>query len=265
MAGLPMRHGPEHMPGPGPAWDVPARDEVERALLAARDLIQSTVVRHRRELERASLAGAGPADAVERLVRGAVRSVSAILSGGSEQEAALLTALDRLATDGGGEHLAVRLLCVPRTVDDSRVGSAVRGGPRREVRVADVELQEALLVDGRVAYMAPPPERAPRQASLVEDSATVRALDLLFAGAWENAEPLADYPRLGGRLSPRTARRILECLCTGHTDEVAARAMRVSLRTYRRYVAELMRELGASSRFQAGARAVELGLLPGRR
>jgi DNA-binding NarL/FixJ family response regulator len=35
----------------------------------------------------------------------------------------------------------------------------------------------------------------------------------------------------------------------------------VSLRTYRRHVAEIMRELDANSRFQAGARAVELGLL----
>ena len=40
--------------------------------------------------------------------------------------------------------------------------------------------------------------------------------------------------------------------------------MQVSLRTYRRYVAEIMRELGANSRFQAGVRAVELGLLSGR-
>jgi DNA-binding NarL/FixJ family response regulator len=42
---------------------------------------------------------------------------------------------------------------------------------------------------------------------------------------------------------------------------VAARELNVSLRTYRRHVAEILRELGASSRFQAGARAVELGLM----
>ncbi len=36
----------------------------------------------------------------------------------------------------------------------------------------------------------------------------------------------------------------------------------MSLRTYRRYVAEILRDLDAISRFQAGARAVQLGLLP---
>jgi DNA-binding NarL/FixJ family response regulator len=35
----------------------------------------------------------------------------------------------------------------------------------------------------------------------------------------------------------------------------------LSLRTYRRRVAELMTALGATSRFQAGARAHELGLI----
>lgn len=48
----------------------------------------------------------------------------------------------------------------------------------------------------------------------------------------------------------------------GHIDEVAARATNVSLRTYRRHVAEIVHELDANSRFQAGARAVEYGLLP---
>jgi DNA-binding NarL/FixJ family response regulator len=45
------------------------------------------------------------------------------------------------------------------------------------------------------------------------------------------------------------------------TDETAVRALGVSLRTYRRRVAELMTALGAASRFQAGARARELGLV----
>ncbi len=54
---------------------------------------------------------------------------------------------------------------------------------------------------------------------------------------------------------------VLDALNEGWTDETAARALGVSLRTYRRRVAELMTALGASSRFQAGARARELGLV----
>jgi DNA-binding NarL/FixJ family response regulator len=47
------------------------------------------------------------------------------------------------------------------------------------------------------------------------------------------------------------------------TDVTAARELGMSLRTYRRRVAELLVALGADSRFQAGMRAGELGLTRG--
>ncbi|MGW0593258.1 hypothetical protein [Streptosporangium sp. NPDC002607] len=53
---------------------------------------------------------------------------------------------------------------------------------------------------------------------------------------------------------------ILEALGSGLTDESAAKRLGVSLRTYRRRVAELMAKLEADSRFQAGLRAGRLGL-----
>ncbi|RPK77169.1 hypothetical protein EES45_21935 [Streptomyces sp. ADI97-07] len=53
---------------------------------------------------------------------------------------------------------------------------------------------------------------------------------------------------------------ILDALGSGLTDASAARRLGVSLRTYRRRVAELMAVLEAGSRFQAGLRAGELGL-----
>lgn len=270
MVAVPMMSDPEQgsvaagrpFAAAGIAPAGPETDRVEQALLAARDLIEATVVRHRRELARSSLAGAAHAETVERLVRGATQSVSAVLTG-AEQEAPLLAALGRLAA-AGGDQVTVKLLCLPGAVHTGRLRTTPRPFPRFEVRVADAELEETLLVDSRTAYVRPDPERPGRAGSVVEDSLTVQAVELLFAGAWANGVGLADYPRLTGRLCPRSARRILECLRTGHTDEVAAREMKVSLRTYRRYVAEVMRELGASSRFQAGVRAVELGLLPGR-
>jgi DNA-binding NarL/FixJ family response regulator len=53
---------------------------------------------------------------------------------------------------------------------------------------------------------------------------------------------------------------ILRLLSAGQKDETAARSMGLSVRTYRRRVAELMTLLGADSRFQAGVRARALGL-----
>ena len=76
-----------------------------------------------------------------------------------------------------------------------------------------------------------------------------------------DASVRAERLRLDRSLRGAQTRRILEQLCAGRTDDVAAREIDVSLRTYRRHVADIMRELGATSRFQAGARAVELGLL----
>ncbi len=54
---------------------------------------------------------------------------------------------------------------------------------------------------------------------------------------------------------------VVEALGGGATDAAAARALGMSVRTYRRRVAEPMPAPGASSRFQAGVRARDLGLV----
>ncbi|MFE8993165.1 hypothetical protein ACFYMI_36140 [Streptomyces collinus] len=53
---------------------------------------------------------------------------------------------------------------------------------------------------------------------------------------------------------------MLYALGSGMTDVTASRELGMSLRTYRRRVAELLVVLGADSRFQAGVRVGELGL-----
>lgn len=276
--------GLARMPEPSPehgAADAAGSDHVERALLAAHDLIGTAVARHRQDLARQSWVRAGPggpsaAEVADRLIAGAERTVSVVLSGDPEQEEAVCSALARPPLPGR-EGVAVRLLCRPHALTGPRIRALARTDPRCEARTTDGGLPEALLVDGRIGYVRPEPEpyrerhrepdagpqRAGPRASLVEDPATVRTLDLMFAGAWGNAVALAEPPGPAGRLCTDSALRILECLRAGLTDEVAARELEVSLRTYRRYVAEIMRELGAHSRFQAGVRAVEAGLLPG--
>ncbi|MEK8171081.1 hypothetical protein NKH77_20610 [Streptomyces sp. M19] len=242
---------------------------------------------HRRERAGPGRRAAGGAqdarEVVARLIGGAERSVAVVLPRSGELEEAVVEALARAGTGTapapaagsaprrappvpGGPRGGRRTAAVRTARAGHRPGARLRGGPPRcEVRVTDGDLPEAVMVDGRAAWVRLGPERQDPRASLVRDRATVRALDMMFIGTWAGAVALARYPHLGGRLRVDSARRILECLRAGHTDEVAARQLQVSLRTYRRYVAEIMRELGASSRFQAGVRAVELGLLPGRR
>ncbi|MGW0499461.1 hypothetical protein ACWD0Z_29745 [Streptomyces sp. NPDC003007] len=64
------------------------------------------------------------------------------------------------------------------------------------------------------------------------------------------------------RLDDRTA-GVLRALGSGATDEAAARDLGMPLRTKRRRVAELLDGLDADSRFQAGVRAGERGLIRG--
>ncbi|WP_084724905.1 LuxR C-terminal-related transcriptional regulator [Streptacidiphilus melanogenes] len=50
-------------------------------------------------------------------------------------------------------------------------------------------------------------------------------------------------------------RELLALLAQGLTDATVAKRLNMSLRTERRMVAELMRRLGASGRFEAGVKA----------
>lgn len=87
----------------------------------------------------------------------------------------------------------------------------------------------------------------------------VRSLTLLFEGLWEKAMPV---PGLGGQRSDDGAseqRLLLAQLTGGAKDEQIARALGVSVRTVRRRVADLLDDLGAGSRFQAGVEAVRRG------
>jgi DNA-binding NarL/FixJ family response regulator len=54
---------------------------------------------------------------------------------------------------------------------------------------------------------------------------------------------------------------VLELMMLGAKDESIARQLGVSLRTVRRRIADLMDELGAATRFQAGMEAARRGLL----
>ncbi|MFJ3928522.1 DNA-binding response regulator [Streptomyces sp. NPDC090022] len=233
---------------------------VEQSLLQARALIESTVSLYRKSPSRGPAAPhtdvAVIAEAVENLVRGARHSVCVAIRGKDAFEHIARQAL-ALLEDG----LVVRLLCTPDVADVSMAAFTRRRGARFEIRVCEAELRDIVVVDGASALVRAAAGGATGQATLVSDPAAVRALELLFAGAWSRGRKLEDHLALGPKLRSDLTRRILERLRDGQTDEAASRELGVSLRTYRRHVAEIMRDLGATSRFQAGVRAVELGLL----
>lgn len=124
-----------------------------------------------------------------------------------------------------------------------------------QVRITTAELTEAIVVDRRVAILA-----GDGSFTVVWIPAVVAGMWSVFDTAWQESTDLADYERDYGEVCSM-APKMIELLGSGAADGVAARSMGLSLRVYRRRVSELMTTLGATSRFQAGARARELGLL----
>ncbi|MBL1100443.1 helix-turn-helix transcriptional regulator [Streptomyces coffeae] len=199
-------------------------------------------------------------ETVDQLLFGVRHSVElAVMSGGVFADRVTKVLAERASL---APRLVVRGLWSAEAVPDLLdLGERLRH-LRMEIRVAEGELRELLVVDGEVALVrADSPELPLGYAVTVRDPAAVRVLELLFAGAWSGARRLSAHLGMGERLRTDQSRAILAKLCAGYTDEEAAGEMGVSLRTYRRRVAEIMGELGATSRFQAGLRAGELGLL----
>lgn len=129
------------------------------------------------------------------------------------------------------------------------------------VRMARVPLADALVVDGRSALLIADSPIGP-QASVTCGSGVSGALSALFTAVWDGAAPVPGLIDWGDRVRSELVSRILGCLHAGMSDELGARELSVSMRTYQRHVAEITTALGTNSRFQAGFRAAELGLLP---
>jgi hypothetical protein len=119
-----------------------------------------------------------------------------------------------------------------------------------------------IAVLGDAAAMLPQDLAVPRGPVLVvRQQAVVKVFRQLFETMWDKAMAV---PGLDGRRGDGGAddrQLLLDQLAGGAKDEQIARALGLGLRTVRRRVAELLDELGAESRFQAGAEAVRRGWL----
>lgn len=159
--------------------------------------------------------------------------------------------------------LTMRKLYTPRAL-------ATREAEERLLRIAESGAQvristaplahEAIVIDRRVAILAGAPVRGVRTFTVIQSPVAVEGVRALVHAAWETATDLAEFRRTRPPVLDEEARRILRALGTGLTDELAARELGMSLRTYRRRVAKVMTVLGATSRFQAGLRARELNV-----
>lgn len=139
----------------------------------------------------------------------------------------------------------------------------IAGGGK--VRTSPV-VPNRIIVHDRERAMLPPGERsASDRAVVVWDPAVVGFMVAVHQVLWAQASeyPVTSRDGLsdGATIDPALRRAVLDQLITGAKDDVTARRLGMSVRTCRRYIAAIARELGAESRFQAGALAQRAGLL----
>ncbi|MGW3077317.1 LuxR C-terminal-related transcriptional regulator [Kitasatospora sp. NPDC001132] len=184
-----------------------------------------------------------------------VRAQSSYADGPHEFNDPLLDRLHTQLLARGGE---VRMLVTGTLLQDeealAKLTELATAGA--QIRVSPCGLPTAVITDGLVGLLA-----SERNAPLtvISGREAVRAISLLHDAVWTQSTGLVPDHR--GWTADECSVRVLQAISQGYTDERAARELGLSVRTYRRHVAALLTRLDAGSRFQAGVRAAQLGLI----
>lgn len=196
------------------------------------------------------------------LSRHAREELLAFMPGGALSQAALDASrpLDEQSLASGVRLRTVYLDSVRNdraTIEYARWLSTLGG----QVRTSPVLPLRMLVVDRACAVLPLDPEESSLGAVVVRAPGVVAALVALFETLWEQSAPLDGRALAGEDVEAPTPQEsaLLSLLAQGHTDEVAARKLGLSLRTVRRMMAVLTARLGARSRFEAGMLAARVG------
>jgi DNA-binding CsgD family transcriptional regulator len=128
------------------------------------------------------------------------------------------------------------------------------------IRVADSLSERLLVYDRQTALVPVDPADTSRGALVTQQAGLVANALALFEKIWAEAAELpqeaeADVPQSLSEVE----RQVLEQMCHVGKDETGARNLGISVRTYRRHIAELLRLLNATCRAHAALLARERG------
>lgn len=201
---------------------------------------------------------------IEERAHAGVSEVMAFSPGGALSEASMEASrpLDREALDRG---TAMRTIYLDSARNDPATLNYLRwlseaGG---QVRTAATLPLRMVIFDRKQALIPVNPEHSKIGAVVQRGPGMVAALCALFEQIWQAAKPVGEERQRDDQGLTAQEQAVLALLAEGWTDDVIARKLGVSVRTSRRITAELTARLGARSRFQAGARAVERGWIKG--
>jgi DNA-binding NarL/FixJ family response regulator len=97
----------------------------------------------------------------------------------------------------------------------------------------------------------------------VHNQGVVQFLLDVFNHLWDAATPLEGAESGYANVADDLQQAVAALMARGYTDEVVARKLGMSVRTCRRHIAAMMRDLDAVSRFQAGVQAARRSLVNG--
>lgn len=168
----------------------------------------------------------------------------------------------RLVADMLSTGKEVRLLFSQRYAT-TRDHESLREQPelRDQIRVSEANFDNMIIIDRQIAAVWGDTDQEHPYGFVVNDTDLLRVLHQFATVLWESAPGLPAHLTLRRSELDSITLAVLGALDLGLTDELAARRLAVSVRTYRRHVADIMARLGVATRFQIGARAMELGLL----
>ncbi|GHH84867.1 hypothetical protein GCM10018793_50700 [Streptomyces sulfonofaciens] len=151
------------------------------------------------------------------------------------------------------------------TAELAALGVTVRSRPELVGQLVIFDREHAVLLDPGCARAAgggeAPGQEAGPPAVTVSEPTTVGVLCATFDQLWQDATPFGANHSGCTTISGDLKVAIVRLLAQGHKDEVVARRLGLSVRQCRRYVKEIMDELEADSRFQAGAKVALGGAL----
>ena len=143
---------------------------------------------------------------------------------------------------------------------DGNVLPCMKAGEHARV-LHDVPVKLSIVDDTMALVSLPIGEAAVNRSLLiVQPSSLFSALVGLFELAWRAALPLMPTGEAGSRLEP-IEQRLLALMAAGVADETIIRTLRISRRTFFRYLERLQARAGVNSRFQLGVQAVREGWL----
>ncbi len=122
-----------------------------------------------------------------------------------------------------------------------------------------------IIVDSQTALIPSMRSYAPGhelRASIVRHALLVEALQWLFEAVWDAAVPI--MTSVNSESDPRR-QMLIAMLMTGSTDSAIANTLNINVRSVRRWISELMDEMGVSTRLQLGAALVRSDGLRGDR